>query len=81
LEWLAKQGKPRVWVSDAIVTGLSGHTTQLVAECVGICMNHAITRIRNLEEALKFLQTGKVPPRQHINPYEDYPDEDEDELV
>lgn len=59
LDWLAKQGKTRVWVSDGYVTGMSpgsgyygeGTARNLVIDCANKCKKYGITRVLGLDDA------------------------------
>ena len=56
LRWLAVQPRPRIWISDGIVTGLNdscGHN--LFNEVDNICERYRIIRKRSLREAQKLL--------------------------
>ena len=56
LEWLAKQSRPRLWVSDGCVTGVSDRGCEiLLAECHEVISRGDIQRVDDTEEALKAL--------------------------
>jgi hypothetical protein len=60
LRWLAKQAKPRVWISDAHVVGLHGHTEDLVHECLKICLQAGIVRYEDLDTATEALRKARM---------------------
>ena len=52
LEWLAKQAEPRIWISDAAVTGINEvQHPVLVAEVQRTQLMARITRLDHLAEA------------------------------
>lgn len=49
LRWLAKQQKPRVWISDGGVTGINdGQTTNLLADALWVVTHGDIERYQNI---------------------------------
>ncbi|MBI4601829.1 MAG: hypothetical protein HY721_07695, partial [Planctomycetes bacterium] len=59
LRWLARQEKPRIWVSDGVVTGVGdGAALHLTQESQRIVETGAIRQARNVKDALKVLRRG-----------------------
>lgn len=57
LQWLAKQPSPRVWVSDARVTGVNDVASRIIARrCRVVCLKHNIRRAENAEGAAAILE-------------------------
>jgi hypothetical protein len=52
LDWLAKQKSPRVWISDGGVTGLGGHSVDLVRDAAKKCSQAKIKRIEDVRSLL-----------------------------
>lgn len=53
-QWLAKQPKPRFWVSDGNVTGINDETSKhLVDYTEELCCKHSIIRVHNVRAALE----------------------------
>lgn len=64
LRWLAKQGKPRLWVSDGIVSGVheAHYVRNLYEDAAEISREHSILRVPNvaaLERWLKDTNKGR----------------------
>jgi hypothetical protein len=58
LEWLARQPKPRVWISDGHVTGTGDSTSRSVTRrCREICAQASITRVSKPDQAARLLET------------------------
>jgi len=56
LQWLSKQAKPRIWVSDGQVTGVNDRMSAINSlECVGITRRHQIAQEKNMDAAVKLL--------------------------
>ncbi len=54
--WLARQPRPRLWVSDGKTTGIDDRTSpRLRAQCRGVCVRSGIRRIADVEAAAKLL--------------------------
>ena len=51
LEWLAKQPKPRIWVSDAQTYPVEGNFRLAVLECLSFCERHEINLVSDAKEA------------------------------
>lgn len=62
LEWLARQPAPRVWVSDAGVTGIGDRPSKaLRARCLALCRRAGIRRVERIDEAAGLLGAGRAP--------------------
>ena len=56
LQWLSKQAKPRIWVSDGQVTGVNDRMSAINSlECVGITRRHQIAQEKDMSNAVKLL--------------------------
>ena len=56
LQWLSKQAKPRIWVSDGQVTGINDRMSAINSlECVGITRRHQIAQEKDMSNAVKLL--------------------------
>jgi hypothetical protein len=56
LEWLARQRRPRLWVSDGGVTGVGDRAcAKLSARCAAVQRRARIRRVSSLEEAARLL--------------------------
>jgi len=59
LEWLARQGGPRLWISDGGVTGVGDTTSAaLQRRCKEIVERSGIRRVKTVAEAAAFLARG-----------------------
>jgi hypothetical protein len=59
LEWLAKQPKPRIWISDGNVTGVNDMPSRGIrARCKDVCRRSRIQRVDNAAAAAKLLVSG-----------------------
>ena len=59
LEWLARQGAPRLWISDGGVTGVGDTTSAaLQRRCKEIVERAGIHRVKTVAEAAAFLARG-----------------------
>jgi hypothetical protein len=57
LEWLAKQPGPRVWLSDARVTGVNDFASRLLARrCRIVCLKHGVRRAETAAQAAAILE-------------------------
>jgi hypothetical protein len=57
LQWLAKQSRPRIWVSDGQVTGVNDRMSGINAlECSAVCRQRSIARCNDVAESVKVLQ-------------------------
>lgn len=57
LEWLAKQPGPRVWLSDARVTGVNDFASRILARrCRIVCLKHKIRRAETANQAAAILE-------------------------
>jgi hypothetical protein len=57
LEWLAIQPRPRVWLSDARVTGVNDLASAILARrCRIVCLKHGIRRAETAEQAAAILE-------------------------
>ena len=62
LKWLAKQKKPRYWVSDGLVTKYfqgSNHTKEASDECFGFIKTHDIKRVDSVKKLNLLLRRGR----------------------
>lgn len=68
LRWLARQAKPRYWVSDGQATAVnhSGIPRQLVLECQRIAGENHIVQIGSMKEALEYFRTVRRTRREHL---------------
>ena len=56
LEWLARQDEPRIWVSDALVTGVDETFSEVnQAECLLFCKQRRILRLPYAHSAVRVL--------------------------
>ena len=56
LQWLSKQAKPRIWVSDGQVTGVHDRMSAInTLECVGLTRRHQIAQEKDMGKAVKLL--------------------------
>lgn len=56
LDWLARQPGPRIWVSDAVVTGYDhGSSIELFHECMELCARFKIFHVDSTTEVKKFV--------------------------
>ena len=56
LRWLGLQPRPRIWISDGVVTGVVDIAYQsLTREAMDICERFRIRRVGTLEEARRLL--------------------------
>jgi len=56
LQWLSKQAKPRIWVSDGQVTGVCDRMSAInTLECAGITRRYQIMREKDMNTAVKLL--------------------------
>lgn len=61
LRWLSRQAKPRVWVSDGLVTGRGESTNvELYREVAGICRGSMILRVPTALQAAAVLRGGRA---------------------
>jgi hypothetical protein len=57
LKWLSKQPKPRLWVSDGIVTGVGDRSYNSIKKyCSNICDEYDIVRLDGPSDAVKYLE-------------------------
>ena len=57
LQWLSKQQKPRIWVSDGQVTGIHDRTSAINSlECTALCHQRSIVRCNNVADGVKLLR-------------------------
>lgn len=57
LEWLAKQPGPRVWLSDARVTGVNDFASRILARrCRLVCLKNGIRRAETAEQAAAIIE-------------------------
>jgi hypothetical protein len=57
LEWLRKQPKPRIWVSDGQVTGVGDRQSAInTLECEALCRQCGIVRCNNVGSAVETLE-------------------------
>lgn len=57
LEWLAHQPAPRVWFSDARVTGVNDMASRIIArQCRIVCLKHGIRRAETAQEVAALLE-------------------------
>jgi len=62
LQWLSKQAEPRIWVSDAYVTGKHDRTSvDLSAEAQVLCHKHRIRRVPKPDAVVDFLEAIRRP--------------------
>lgn len=55
LDWLSRQTKPRLWVSDGAVTGMGDVCgANLALECAAIMIRHQISRVNDLGDAARW---------------------------
>jgi hypothetical protein len=60
LEWLARQRRPRLWVSDGGVTGVGDRACAILsARCAAVRRRARIRRVSSLEEAGRLLAAGR----------------------
>ena len=56
LQWLSKQAKPRIWVSDGQVTGVNDRMSAInTLECVGSTRRHQIALEKDMSNAIQLL--------------------------
>jgi len=56
LQWLSKQQKPRIWVSDGQVTGIHDRMSAINSlECMDVCRRHRVVRHPNMHDAVAAL--------------------------
>jgi hypothetical protein len=56
LQWLSKQQKPRIWVSDGQVTGCNDRMSAVNSlECVAVTRRHQIAQEKDMNAAVKLL--------------------------
>jgi len=59
LEWLAKQPRPRVWVSDGGVTGVGDEAcAEILSACEELAARADVTRVETPVEAIKLLEAA-----------------------
>lgn len=57
LQWLSKQQKPRIWISDGQVTGMHDQMSAInTLECMSLCHRHGIVRRPHMADAAKMLR-------------------------
>jgi hypothetical protein len=56
LQWLGKQQKPRIWISDGQVTGIHDRMSAInTLECLALCHQHGIVRRQHMADAVTML--------------------------
>lgn len=60
LEWLASQPKPRLWVSDTMITLVSGDAEEGYEQCIQICKDYDINIVETPKEAGQVFRGEKV---------------------
>lgn len=57
LQWLSKQQKPRIWISDGQVTGVHDRMSGInTLECMALCHQHGIVRRQHMADAVTMLK-------------------------
>jgi hypothetical protein len=64
LEWLAKQGEPRLWVCDGVVTGKGDNPSAAISRsCAAICRRAKVLRLPTLADLNNWLDKTKAVDR------------------
>lgn len=80
LEWLARQARPRVWISDGGVTGRGDRSSEEVRDrCEKLRRENGIERVGSLADALTRFGLGERPTDEVASDDEDESDDESDD--